>query len=168
MIVIQQVENDTFKRDGSDLWIEKTINLTEALCGFEMVITHLDGRKLLVKTQPGEVIKPAAVKAIEGEGMPIHKRPFEKGRLFVKFTVEFPKSGSITPSQAAQLEKILAIPRQPVSYNAEDVEEVHLHDVDPMAEARRKDREHQREREEAYDEDDDQPRGASNCPMAAQ
>merc|ERR1711933_123468 len=32
----------------------------EALCGFEMELTHLDGRKLLIRTQPGEIVKPMA------------------------------------------------------------------------------------------------------------
>merc|ERR1719230_257523 len=49
-----------FKRRGADLFIERDISLVEALCGFEMELTHLDGRKLLIKTQPGEIIKPMA------------------------------------------------------------------------------------------------------------
>merc|ERR1711933_3166 len=32
----------------------------EALGGVEMELTHLDGRKLLIKTQPGEIVKPMA------------------------------------------------------------------------------------------------------------
>ena len=27
---------------------------------------------------------------IEGEGMPTHKRPFDKGNLIIKFKVDFP------------------------------------------------------------------------------
>lgn len=49
-----------FKRKGADLFMEKTISLVEALCGFELEITHLDGRKLLVKTAPGELVRPMA------------------------------------------------------------------------------------------------------------
>merc|ERR1712039_1067140 len=29
-------------------------------CGFELELTHLDGRKLLIKTSPGEIVKPMA------------------------------------------------------------------------------------------------------------
>lgn len=47
-----------FKRKGADLFIERKISLVEALCGFEMELTHLDGRKLLIKTAPGEIVKP--------------------------------------------------------------------------------------------------------------
>merc|ERR1711998_736542 len=49
-----------FKRKGADLFIEMDISLVEALCGFETEITHLDGRKLLIKTAPGDIIRPMA------------------------------------------------------------------------------------------------------------
>merc|ERR1711933_418775 len=29
-------------------------------CGFELELTHLDGRKLLIKTSPGDIVKPMA------------------------------------------------------------------------------------------------------------
>merc|ERR1719440_495330 len=56
--VLKQQEHEVFKRRGADLFIERDISLVEALCGFEMELTHLDGRKLLIKTQPGEIVKP--------------------------------------------------------------------------------------------------------------
>jgi len=43
------------------LFVERKISLVEALCGVELELTHLDGRKLLVKTAPGEIIKPMAM-----------------------------------------------------------------------------------------------------------
>ena len=56
----QEQPHSEFTRKGDDLFIKRSISLTEALCGFEMELTHLDGRKLLIKTEPGEVIKPVA------------------------------------------------------------------------------------------------------------
>lgn len=56
--VLKQQEHAEFKRKGADLFIERKISLVEALCGFEIEVTHLDGRKLLVKTAPGEIVKP--------------------------------------------------------------------------------------------------------------
>ncbi len=38
--------------------MEKEITLVEALTGLEFVITHLDGKKIRVKNNPGEIIKP--------------------------------------------------------------------------------------------------------------
>jgi len=58
--VLKQQEHAVFKRKGADLFIERKISLVEALCGFELEVTHLDGRKLLIKTQPGEIVKPMA------------------------------------------------------------------------------------------------------------
>merc|ERR1712241_1233148 len=60
IFVLKQQEHSDFKRKGADLFIERKISLVEALCGFEMELTHLDGRKLLIKTQPGEIVKPMA------------------------------------------------------------------------------------------------------------
>merc|ERR1712151_290383 len=58
VFVLKQNEHKDFKRRGADLFVERTISLSEALCGFQIEITHLDGRKLLLKSAPGEVVKP--------------------------------------------------------------------------------------------------------------
>merc|ERR1712031_66944 len=58
VFVLKQQEHPEFKRKGADLYIERTISLVEALCGFELEVTHLDGRKLLIKSLPGDVVKP--------------------------------------------------------------------------------------------------------------
>eukprot|EP00930_Biecheleria_cincta_P003544 TRINITY_DN104483_c0_g1_i1.p1 TRINITY_DN104483_c0_g1~~TRINITY_DN104483_c0_g1_i1.p1 ORF type:complete len:549 (+),score=143.70 TRINITY_DN104483_c0_g1_i1:126-1649(+) len=60
IFVLKQQEHAVFKRKGADLFVERKISLVEALCGFEMELTHLDGRKLLIKTAPGDIIKPMA------------------------------------------------------------------------------------------------------------
>jgi len=68
IFVLQEQPHPEYKRKGDDLFIERTISLTEALCGFEMDLTALDGRKLLIKTQPGEVIKPVAYDPLSEQG----------------------------------------------------------------------------------------------------
>merc|ERR1719412_1883129 len=60
VFILKQQEHEVFKRKGADLFIERKISLAEALCGFKMELTHLDGRKLLIKTSPGEIVKPMA------------------------------------------------------------------------------------------------------------
>lgn len=65
-----------FKRKGADLVIEKEITLLEALTGVNFVFTHLDGKKIRVKNNPGEVVKHDEIKVVEGMGMPFHKRTF--------------------------------------------------------------------------------------------
>jgi len=60
VFTLKEQEHAVFKRRGADLFIERNISLVEALCGFEIDVHHLDGRKLLVKTSPGEIVKPMA------------------------------------------------------------------------------------------------------------
>jgi len=38
--------------------MERAITLLEALTGYQLVIDHLDGRRLIVKSRPGEIVKP--------------------------------------------------------------------------------------------------------------
>ncbi|XP_021756369.1 dnaJ protein homolog 2-like [Chenopodium quinoa] len=153
VIVLQEKEHPRFKRKFDDLYVEHKLSLTEALCGFQFVLTHLDGRQLLIKSNPGEVIKPDQYKAINDEGMPHHERPFMKGRLYVHFTVEFPNSLPLEQSRA--LEKVLpSNPKKQISdMELDECEETTLHDVNMEEEMRRK--QHQRH-QQAYDEDDDE------------
>ena len=61
VFVLQQKDHSKFKRKGDDLFYEHTLSLTEALCGFQFVLTHLDNRQLLIKSNPGEVVKPGNI-----------------------------------------------------------------------------------------------------------
>ncbi|PHU07233.1 DnaJ protein -like protein 2 [Capsicum chinense] len=97
----QKKEHPKFKRKGDDLFIEHTLTLTEALCGFQFVLTHLDNRQLLIKSQPGKFVKPDQFKAINDEGMLLYQRPFMRGKLYVHFTVDFPDS--LKPEQCKNL-----------------------------------------------------------------
>jgi len=61
IFVVQEKEHPEFTRKGADLYISRKISLLEALTGFAISVTHLDGRKLIIKTKPGEVISPKKV-----------------------------------------------------------------------------------------------------------
>ncbi|CAK9149377.1 unnamed protein product [Ilex paraguariensis] len=163
VIILQQKEHPKFKRKFDDLYVEHPLNLTEALCGFQFVLTHLDGRQLLIKSNPGEVIKPDQYKAINDEGMPQHQRQFMKGRLFIHFSVVFPESGVLSPDKCLSLEDILLPTPGKLKKDValDDCEETILHDVNIEEEMRRKEQQRQ---QEAYDEDDDDvaPRVACN------
>lgn len=60
VFVLQEQPHSEFRRKGADLYLKRRISLVEALCGFRMEVTHLDGRKLLIKTAPGQVVTPVA------------------------------------------------------------------------------------------------------------
>eukprot|EP01083_Nonionella_stella_P057420 150744_1 len=55
--IIQEKDHDLFKRKGADLLAVKEVSLNQALCGFSWKIKHLDGRELVIKSKPGEIIK---------------------------------------------------------------------------------------------------------------
>lgn len=161
VFVLQQKEHPKFKRKVDDLFVEHTLSLTEALCGFQFPLTHLDGRQLLIKSTPMEIIKPGQFKAINDEGMPHYQRPFMKGRLYIHFSVDVPESGSLSLEQIANLEKVLP-PRpsnQMTDMELDECEETTLHDVNIDDEMRRK----QSHAQEAYDEDEESSGPRTQC-----
>merc|ERR1712167_564189 len=54
-------------RHGADLYVKKDIALVEALCGFTFTLPKLDGRTLVVKTNPGDVTKYVTFDPLKGE-----------------------------------------------------------------------------------------------------
>jgi DnaJ family protein A protein 2 len=165
VFVLQQKEHPKFKRKSEDLFVEHSLSLTEALCGYQFILSHLDGRPLLIKSQPGEVVKPNSYKAINDEGMPMYRRSFMKGKLYIHFNIDFPDSLGI--DQVEALEKIL--PPKPQSQltdmEIDECEETTLHDVNIEDEMRRK----AQQQQEAYEEDDDDlPGGAQRVQCAQQ
>ena len=108
IFLVQEKEHEVFTRKNNDLFMEKTLSLTEALVGYCFLFTHLDGRVIKCENaKQGEVVKPGDIRMIQEEGMPIHGSPFTKGRLFIVFKVAFPASGTFNPAQLKALEAVL-------------------------------------------------------------
>lgn len=126
IVMLKEEMHPVFKRTDADLFIDKKISITESLCGFQMIIKHLDSRDLLIVQKPGTITKNNDLKCIPHEGMPIHKNPYEKGSLYVKFTVDFPDS--IDTDKISMIESCL--PPRPIFVmpEGEHVEEVSLQD----------------------------------------
>ncbi|KAG0089051.1 hypothetical protein BGZ93_010069, partial [Podila epicladia] len=82
VFTIEEKPHPLFTRRGDDLVLELELSLLEALTGFS-------------KTE----------ERYPGEGMPISKKPGQKGDLIVKFVVKFPKT--LTSAQKEGLKKIL-------------------------------------------------------------
>lgn len=148
VVVLKQQEHDSFVRKGSNLVYKKEISLTDALCGFKFAIKQLDGRELVVTSAPGSVITPGEVKSIANEGMPVWKRPDDRGYLFVEFNVAFPKF--VSPDQSLKLQKVLGPTTALPQLDEDDIEEVNLLKFS---------KEHLRSRDvngSEYDEDDEE------------
>jgi len=119
VIVVQEKEHETFKRKGADLLMNIDIQLSEALCGFVKVITHLDERVLKFEIPQGQVIKQDALKIIQGEGMPQHGNIFNKGNLFLHFNVKYP--ASLPVELVKTIKKVLPTPPGPTLTGEEEV-----------------------------------------------
>jgi len=154
IFVLSEKKHEIFKRNGADLYMEYKLPLVEALGGFAFSVKHLDGRELIVKSEK-DIIRPDEVRMIQNEGMPMYKRgPFEKGSLYIKFSIEFPKK-ELTPKQIQDLEKILGN-RRPAPKIVEGVEEVQLTKPSPTDQQKQKGG---NRGSEAYEEDDEDPSG---------
>lgn len=124
VVVLKQQQHDLFERKSSNLVYKKDISIVDALCGCKFVIKQLDGRELVVTSPEGTIIKHGDIRSIANEGMPIWKRPDDRGYLFVDFSVELPKH--ISPEQAFKLQKVLGPVTPLPSLTTEHPEEVEL------------------------------------------
>eukprot|EP00928_Gymnodinium_smaydae_P090428 TRINITY_DN74224_c0_g1_i1.p1 TRINITY_DN74224_c0_g1~~TRINITY_DN74224_c0_g1_i1.p1 ORF type:complete len:475 (-),score=92.05 TRINITY_DN74224_c0_g1_i1:121-1545(-) len=178
--VVRQQEHPRFLRRGADLFLEHELSLAEALTGYRIVVPHLDGRTLVVHSNPGEVVMPrpgsaATIKAVEGGGMPIHRDPFKFGNLFLVFTIRFPTSLELP--LASELRRLLgAEPLPAEEHDVEirhgskeragvdqdvagtEVEHCYVTDVDPYESAQRP-----KVGGEAYNEDEDRGMPGVQC-----
>mmetsp|Transcript_33526 Transcript_33526/g.88033 ORF Transcript_33526/g.88033 Transcript_33526/m.88033 type:complete len:417 (+) Transcript_33526:74-1324(+) len=111
IVVKEKPTRNGFKRQGMDLVTKMDITLAEALTGFQKPVKHLDGREIVVTSEPGSVIKHEKVMIITGEGMPKYRSPFELGRLFIIFAVHFPET--VDPVAAKALREVLDYPEPP-------------------------------------------------------
>ena len=121
-IIIEEKKHPMFTRKGADLLVVREISLNQALCGWSWKFDHLDGRTLVVKTKPGEILQTErkdevtglsqpAVKIIKSEGMPSFGNPFMKGDLYIKFDIRFPST--LSEEQISVLKTTLPDPDTP-------------------------------------------------------
>lgn len=105
----------------------------------QLRFNHLDGRDVIVKTRPGEVIQSETkdpdtgrsmpyMMMVPNEGMPSRGNPFVKGNLYIAFHIEFPKFFS--KSVADKLKELLPDANTEEAYGAEEVEEHFLIEAD--------------------------------------
>ncbi|XP_074659699.1 dnaJ homolog subfamily B member 11-like [Tubulanus polymorphus] len=101
---INQLKHSKFERRGDDLYTNVTINLVDALNGFEIEIPHLDNRK--VKVVREKITWPGAVIRKKHEGMPNYENNNVKGTLFIAVDVAFPK-GELSKEEKESIKHIL-------------------------------------------------------------
>ncbi|KAI4368152.1 hypothetical protein MLD38_016741 [Melastoma candidum] len=103
IFIIDEKPHSTFTRDGNDLVVTQKISLAEALTGYTVYLTTLDGRALTIPIN--NVIHPTYEEVVPREGMPIPKDPTKRGNLRIKFNIKFPTR--LTAEQKAGVKKLL-------------------------------------------------------------
>ncbi|VFV28508.1 -like protein subfamily a member 1 [Lynx pardinus] len=105
--------------------------------------------------QGGQIVKHGDIKCVLNEGMPINCRPYEKGCLIIKFKVNFPENGFLSPDKLSLLEKLL--PERKEVEKTDEMDQVEPVDFDPNQE-----RWHHYNGE-VYEDDEHHPRGGVQC-----
>jgi DnaJ-class molecular chaperone len=101
--------------------------ITEALCGFNKLVTTLYNRSLVDQTIPGEFIQTGDLKCMFGEGMPTHHNPFEKCKFITQLLVQF--QDSLSPQTCAKLKSLL--PPKEEHMIPEEHKVVNMNDFNP-------------------------------------
>ncbi|TFK49892.1 DnaJ-domain-containing protein [Heliocybe sulcata] len=134
IFVLKLKPHESFERSGNDLLTTVKITLSEALLGFSRIlVTHLDGRGVRVSSPPNKVLKFGETIVLRGEGMPVYKRPEEKGDLYVVFQIEMPDEQWLQSIDQAALENLLPpkkveVEPQPAVVDEADFEECDIAD----------------------------------------
>jgi len=169
VVLMEKEENNKiprlgFKRlpNGHDLTAEYKLTLIEALLGYEFAFRHLDDRIIIIKSQPNTVVSAGDIYTISGEGMPLPKRPYEKGDLYLKFWVNMPEAKDLgTVENKEKLRALFPkVPELPKSDLGTDPEEYIAKPYDEEAHIAKQRAEQQQRR--MRDEDDDDHPGHSH------
>merc|ERR1712032_119550 len=102
ILVTNEIPHKAFKRKGLDLVYTHKIPLQDALMGFEIPMTMLDGSEVLIKPpEQKSIIDPESVHMIRGVGMRHPSDPITRGNLYVVWDLQMP-----TELTDAQLESL--------------------------------------------------------------
>lgn len=101
--IVEEKPHPLFVREGDDLVHTIDLNLKEALTGWKRTVATIDGKQLNIdKAGP---TAPGSSDSYPGLGMPISKKPGERGNFIVKYNVQFPTT--LTAQQKAKLKEII-------------------------------------------------------------
>ncbi|ROW15842.1 hypothetical protein VPNG_02437 [Cytospora leucostoma] len=101
--VVEEKAHPIFSRDGDDLSMTVDLDLKEALTGWKRTVTTIDGKQInLDKAGPTQ---PGSQETYPGLGMPVSKKPGQRGNFIIKYNVKFPTT--LTAEQKKTLREIL-------------------------------------------------------------
>ena len=105
IIVINELPHKNFKRDGSNLIMEVTLELYQSLFGFDKVIKHLDGSLLHISSS--SKIEDGDIKKIVNKGM-MNLRTNNPGDLFIIFKVKYPSTDNYSLQEITTIKTLLS------------------------------------------------------------
>ena len=105
---IDQIPHPVFRRRGNDLFVKQEVSLLDSLTGASVTLDHLNGEKVRLVTQEGDLLAPGAVRCVDKLGMPLYNQPGAFGKLYVRFQVKFPTV--LSRQQREILRSVLAEP----------------------------------------------------------
>ncbi|KAL3425739.1 dnaJ heat shock family protein [Phlyctema vagabunda] len=101
--VVEEKKHPLFTRDGDDIILSIDLDLKEALTGWRRTVTTIDGKSISIdKAGPTQ---PGSSDSYPSLGMPLSKKPDERGNFVVKYNVKFPTT--LSPEQKRKLKEIL-------------------------------------------------------------
>lgn len=102
--IVKEKPHPTLKRDGDNLKTTVELDLKEALTGWEKRVTTIEGKQLPVRgAGPTE---PGTTQVFPGQGMPISKKPGQRGDFIVEIKVKWPKT--LTTAQKQKIKEALS------------------------------------------------------------
>lgn len=107
-------DHELFVRHNNDLIIKKEVLLSEALCGTQFIIKHMDNRELFIDIN--KVIQPNMKQKIVGEGID------SNSDLIIEFIVIFPNN--LSEQRRTYIKKLL-----PVNDTLENIDRTNAFDT---------------------------------------
>ena len=88
--IVTEKPHPDLKREGDNLRTVIELDLKEALTGWEKRVKTIDGKQVPVRGAGPTA--PGTVQTFPGQGMPISKKPGQRGDFLVEIKVKFPTS----------------------------------------------------------------------------
>lgn len=100
-VKLREVEHPVFKRDGSDLYVDRHIRFTESALGTKVTVPTLDGKTMSLKVPPGT--NSLTKMRLKNYGLP-HANGKGRGDQYVRIIVDIPTT--LTKKQKNLLEEL--------------------------------------------------------------
>ena len=88
ILYVDVLPDNTFKRDGNDVYVSVNLSLKQAILGDEVEVPTLDREPLKIKVKPGT--QPNTLIRLRGKGIPDVNNNRYRGDLYIRLMVEIP------------------------------------------------------------------------------